>query len=358
MSIQQQPKGCRIGILGGGQLGMLSAQAAKQLGYQTLVWAQSPEEPATKVADKIILGDFNDRTTLENFIKACDVATLEFENVPVHVVGVIEDRMPMYPGSKVLRIASDRLAEKKFLAACKVPIGPLLPVITREQAEDLSRYQDFTFPAILKTARLGYDGHGQRTINSPEEILPAYLSFKQASCVLEARLNFVCELSVIVARSTSGTVRTFPAIENRHQAGILRQSQWPSMVFGSDVDRKARKLARFIANELGVVGLLAVEMFLLEDETLLVNELAPRPHNSGHGTIDACSASQFTQHIRAICGAPLRSTRPHSEWLMENLIGLARDQVPSDPSATLYWYGKPEARPGRKMGHRTWVTPR
>jgi 5-(carboxyamino)imidazole ribonucleotide synthase len=349
--------GGTIGILGGGQLGRMTAMAAARLGYRCHVLAPEAEAPAADVAAAWTRADYGDDAALDRFAAAVDVATLEFENVPVAALERLARRVPVRPGPGVLAVTQDRVAEKDRLRAMGAPVTGYAPV---DGPADLGRaLRAFGGRGVLKTTRLGYDGKGQLLLGgpgggpSPEEALAR---LGGPPLILEAFVDFALELSVVTARGTDGRQASYPAVENRHERHILATTTAPARV-PPEVAAEAVALAERIAGGLGVVGLLAVEMFLTRDGRLLVNELAPRPHNSGHWTIDACAVSQFEQQVRAVCGLPLGDPAPLADAVMENLIGaegVARwPELLAEPGARLHLYGKGEARPGRKMGHVT-----
>ncbi len=352
------PPGGTIGILGGGQLGRMTAMAAARLGYRSHIYCPDEDTPAAQVADKVTVASYFDRDALAAFGDVIDVVTYEFENVPTLSPQYVWARgVPVRPSTKALDISQNRMAEKYFLKDCGVPmvkwIGVPAPVNLAEAVEKIGR------PSILKSARGGYDGKGQVRIGPDTDLDAVWQEMGGENGVLEAVADFVCEVSVIVARGLDGTVVHYGPMENRHAHGILDTTTVPARV-DEAVAAEARRIAEVVAVELDVVGLLAVEMFVLADGKVLVNEIAPRPHNSGHWTIDACMTSQFEQHVRAICGVPLGSTERFFDAEMRNLLGDAIDdweRYLATPNARLHLYGKREARPGRKMGHVTFLTP-
>jgi 5-(carboxyamino)imidazole ribonucleotide synthase len=355
------PPGSSIGILGGGQLARMLALAAKPLGYRVIVLDPDAYCPASSVSDAVIAAKFDDLRALEELANRCDVVTLEFENVPEVGLSVPELQAKMRPSRDVLRTSRDRILEKTFLNSIGVPTAPWR-VITSGQDLAGSGIPGI-LPGILKTATLGYDGKGQARVANPAELEIAFQLFNQQvnmPCVLEGLVDFGKEVSVIVARSSSGEARAFPVFENRHANGILDVTLWPAHVPESTL-LEAERLALEIAAKLEVIGLLTVEMFVTADGRVMVNELAPRPHNSGHLSIEASPTSQFEQAIRAICGLKLGEVTPHGPSVMVNLLGdLWPDGGEPNWAATLevegvhlHLYGKREARPGRKMGHIT-----
>ena len=347
------PPGSSIGILGGGQLARMLALAAKPLGYRVIVLDPDADCPTSSVSDAVIAAQFDDVNALEELADRCDVVTLEFENVPEVGLSVPELQAKMRPSREVLRTSRDRILEKTFLNSIGVPTAPW-------KAITLS--QDFagsSFPGILKTATLGYDGKGQARVLNQVELEAAFQKFNRP-CVLEGLVEFEKEISVIVARSSIGEARAFPVFENQHVNGILDVTLWPAQVPISTL-HEAERLALEIAAKLEVIGLLTVEMFVTADGRVLVNELAPRPHNSGHLSIEASPTSQFEQVIRAVCGLKLGEVTPRGPSVMVNLLGdlWPENAEPNWVAALeidgthLHLYGKREARPGRKMGHIT-----
>ncbi|HZS83683.1 MAG TPA: 5-(carboxyamino)imidazole ribonucleotide synthase [Stellaceae bacterium] len=351
--------GSTIGILGGGQLGRMLVGAAARLGYRSHVFTPEAESPAGLVTPFVTRAPFDDEAALARFAAAVDVVTFEFENVPAATAEFITARgKPMHPGPEVLRITQDRLEEKDFLRSVGVATTEYRAV---NSLADLRRAAQQIGPrGVLKTVRLGYDGKGQVMLGPDSDLAEAWRRLGGAIAILEGFVDFACEVSVIIARNASGADATYSPVENRHVNHILDTTVAPARI-APEAAIRAEAIARHVADRLGVIGLLAVEMFLTRSGELLVNELAPRPHNSGHWTLDACATSQFEQHVRAICGLPLGSTARHCDAVMKNLIG---DEVErwrewiADPSAKVHIYGKSEARPGRKMGHVTRLLPR
>jgi 5-(carboxyamino)imidazole ribonucleotide synthase len=348
--------GSSIGILGGGQLARMLSLAAKPMGYKVIVLDPDPNCPASSVSDSVIAANFDDAVALEKLASLCDVVTLEFENVPASGLAILEAKVPLRPSAKVLEVARNRILEKQFLNDIGVKTAPWAAVRVVGDLEPAISL--LGLPAILKTATLGYDGKGQAKVSTLEEARSAFARFDM-DCVLEGLVWFDLEISVIVARSSRGEVRAFAPFENAHANGILDVTTIPANI-PETVTREAEKIALEIAAKLEVIGLLTIEMFVTKDASVLVNELAPRPHNSGHLTIEACPTSQFEQVIRAVCGLPLGNVAPHSSAAMVNLLGdLWQDAVPNwnaaleIPNTHLHLYGKLEARAGRKMGHIT-----
>jgi 5-(carboxyamino)imidazole ribonucleotide synthase len=353
--------GATIGILGGGQLGRMLALAAARLGLSCHVFAPEAESPAFQVAAHRTCASYRDDTALAGFAAGIDVATYEFENVPAETAAFLAARVPLAPGAEALATTQDRLAEKTFLAEASLPVAPFRAVADRQ---DLGRaLAELGLPAILKTRRFGYDGKGQVRIAGKSEGDRALEAIGNAPAILEGLVPFAFEVSVIAARSWSGEIRIYDIPENRHEHHILRQSRVPAPIAAATAE-KARSYARTILDRLGYVGVIGIELFVLRHdgrEELVVNELAPRVHNSGHWTMDACAVSQFEQHIRAIAGWPLGDPQRHSDVVMTNLLGAeAREwrKIAAEPAACLHLYGKAEARPGRKMGHVNRLAPR
>ncbi len=354
------PPGSTIGLLGGGQLGRMTALAAGKLGYRCHIYSPDKNEPAVAVSAAHTEGGWTDRAALEKFAKSVDVVTLEWENVPVETLEILAPHVAVHPGAHVLRVAQDRAQEKEF--ACKNGIGTADFVVVQSAAELANALTKFPLPAILKSTRMGYDGKGQVKITPGMSAAAAWKDMGSAVGILESFVDFACEISVIVVRRADGATAVYPAVENIHRNHILAETHAPAGIDPA-IAKEAEHIARRLAEKLEVVGLLAVEMFVLKQpdkngHRVLMNEIAPRPHNSGHWTIDACGCSQFEQLVRAICGLPLGDTTPHSRAVMHNLIG---DDVQKwkalleDPRACLHLYGKTEMREGRKMGHVTYL---
>lgn len=352
--------GSTIGILGGGQLGRMTAMAAARLGYHSHIFCPGADEPATHVAQEHTQAEFTDRAALEKFAKSVDVVTLEWENIPVETLEILAPHVPVYPSLTVLRVAQDRAQEKNF--ARSIGVGTANFVIVNSEAELSKALEKFPLPAILKSTRMGYDGKGQVKITPGMDVKTAWKEMGGAQGILESYVDFACEISVIVACRADGAMVAYPAVENIHRNHILAETHAPAGIDPA-IAKEAEHIARRMAEKLEVVGLLAVEMFVLKQpdkdgHRVLMNEIAPRPHNSGHWTIDACGCSQFEQLVRAVCGLPLGSTVPHSRAVMHNLIGDDMHrwrQLLEESQACPHFYGKDEARPGRKMGHVTYL---
>lgn len=349
--------GSTIGIFGGGQLARMTAMAAKRMGYRVIVLDPTPDCPAGQVADDEITAAYDDVEAARELARRSAVVTAEFENVPADTLAAIEPLVPVRPASRVLRIAQNRIAEKSFLAEHHFPVPRFCPVRSRDEL--LEAVQIIGYPAVLKTATGGYDGKGQVKIEHPEEAETAWERLGKVDCVLEEFVPLDKEVSVIVARNGRGERTVYPVAENTHANHILDTSVMPARI-PAPLAKEAQELALAIAEALDVVGLLCVEMFLAQDGRLLVNELAPRPHNSGHQTFDAAVTSQFEQLIRAICNLPLGSTKLFQPVAIANLLGdLWADGEPNWtaalelPEVKVHLYGKAEPRSGRKMGHLT-----
>lgn len=347
------PPGSTIGILGGGQLGRMTAMAAARLGYRTHVFVNESDAPAVQVAAAATIAPFGDAAAVARFASAIDVATCEFENVPAAALRRVAAKRPVLPRPENIEIAQDRSREKNFLRSIGVATADFREVADAEALAVAARA--LGLPAVLKTVRLGYDGKGQVLMAADTSPAEAWRRMGATLGILESFVDFRCEISVIIARTADGALAAYPPVENRHVNHILDTTIAPARLPAETV-AEASAIARHIAERLDLVGVLAVEMFVTKSGAILVNELAPRPHNSGHWTIDACMTSQFEQLVRAICGLPLGSTEAHSDAVMTNLIG--RDvakwrEALDDPRAKLHLYGKSTVRPGRKMGHVT-----
>lgn len=358
-----------IGMLGGGQLGRYALIAARVMGFTTVVLEPDPEAPAGAVADEHLVADYDDPEALARLAQVCSVVTTEFENPPAEAMAVLARSVRVAPSSTTVGIAQDRGLEKEFLSSVGVPVGPFARVDATVLGVGVDSPEEFArgdcLPGLLKTSRGGYDGKGQRAVDDHDGLWGAWRALGGVDCVLERRLDLLTEVSVIVARTADGSVATYPVAENRHVDGVLDVTVVPARIDPVLADR-AVGLAMTVADALGYVGVLAVEMFVVDGETgpeLLVNEIAPRPHNSGHWTLDGARTDQFAQQIRAVCGLSLGDTSMTAGGVaMVNLLGdLWAGGEPdwsvalAEPSARLHLYGKSMARPGRKMGHLTVV---
>ncbi|HKB89573.1 MAG TPA: 5-(carboxyamino)imidazole ribonucleotide synthase [Opitutaceae bacterium] len=349
--------GKTIGVLGGGQLGRMLAQAAQRMGYRVHIYEPAEHCPAGEVAASEVNAAYTDEKALKEFARRVDVVTYEFENIPVEPLWKIEKLTTLRPHWGVLEVCQNRLREKQWLKKNNFPHVPFADV--EAGGDVLAAVARVGRPCVIKTADFGYDGKGQLKIKDDASLTQAVKAFAAQHAVVEKWVDFKCELSVVVARTPKREARAFPVSENIHTRHILDFSIVPARV-SSAVAHEAEQLAMAIAHKLEVVGLLAVELFLTDRGDLLVNELAPRPHNSGHYTLDACATSQFEQHVRAVCDAPLGDAGLRSPVVMVNILGDAWaksepdwEAVLSEPRAKLHLYGKKEARPGRKMGHFT-----
>jgi len=353
--------GATIGLLGGGQLGRMFTARARTMGYRVWVLDPDPESPAGHLADRHLQAGYEDVEALAELAAGCAVITTEFENVPAATLTRLQADRRVYPPPAAVAIAQDRILEKQFLAAHDFPTTTFSAVVTESELE--GAWLAVGGPALLKTSRLGYDGKGQAGVSSLAEARAAFARFGGVPCVLERRLELETELSVVLARSEQGTVMAFPTGENRHVDGILETTMVPAMVSPA-LAAEAQRLAGDLATALEYVGVLGVELFVANGGRLYINEMAPRPHNSGHFTQDACVTCQFEQQLRAICGLPLGSPELLSPVAMINLLGdlwaegePRWDHLLRDPGAKLHLYGKLEPRPGRKMGHVNILAP-
>lgn len=349
--------GAMLGVLGGGQLGRMFVQAAQQMGYRVTVLDPAIDSPAGQVADDFVCADFSDHAALEKLGKQCAAITTEFENIPAKSLYKLEQSCIVKPDAHSVSIAQNRVLEKQFLADNGFFVAPFAIIA---QPQDLVT-QDVAqlLPGILKVSQFGYDGKGQIPVVNSDELMVAYEQLSHGVCVLEKFVLLKSELSVVVTRSSAGELQAFPVAENQHINGILDISIVPARV-ASKVTQQVQEIACQVAEQLNYQGVLCVEFFILQDDTLLINEIAPRPHNSGHYSINACITSQFEQQVRTLCELPLGATTQHSAAVMVNLLGdLWRNGKPDwhrilqHPSAKLHLYGKNAARPGRKMGHYT-----
>lgn len=353
--------GSTIGILGGGQLGRMLAMAAGRLGYRIIIFDPDPDAPAAQMANAHICAGYDDRDALDRLARKADVVTYEFENVPVEAVERLEQSVPVRPGSRALKVAQDRLNEKSMARGLGAGTADFAAVDSRADLEAAVRLVGL--PAVLKTTRLGYDGKGQARIAMQADIDAALAAMRGQPAILESFVHFELEVSMIVARDVDGRTVAFDLTENEHRHHILHTSTVPTRL-GAEAQAEAARISADIAAHLDYVGVLAVEFFAVADgagHRLLVNEIAPRVHNSGHWTEAACVVSQFEQHIRAVAGLPLVDPARHSDCVMENLIGDDIARLPAlaaEAGTLIHLYGKREARAGRKMGHFTRVTPR
>jgi len=354
------PGAATLGVLGGGQLGRMFVHAAQALGYRCVVLDPDASSPAGAVAQDHLKADYLDAAALEELARRCDAITTEFENVPARALEQLARTRVVAPGASAVAICQDRAREKAHFDASGVACAPY--AVLRAPA-DLAAVPDALLPGILKTARLGYDGKGQRRVADRAQLAAAFDELGRVDCVLEQMLPLALELSVLVVRGAGGEVVTYPVQQNLHRDGILAVTEVPAPDVDAALQTQARRSAAAIAAGMGYVGVLCVEFFVLKDGRLVVNEMAPRPHNSGHYTMNACDLSQFEMQVRAMAGLPLREPRLHSPVVMLNLLGdlwfdaEGRERAPdwagvlALPGAELHLYGKAQARPGRKMGH-------
>ena len=355
------PPPATLGMLGGGQLGRFFVMAAHEMGYRVVVLDPDAQSPAGRIADEHLVATYDDPDALNRMAETCVAVTTEFENVPAATLAYLSKFVPVRPGADAVGICQNRSEEKGFLRRHGFPHAPYADI--RSEA-DLAQRDAALFPGILKVARFGYDGKGQARVANRDEALAAFQAFRHEACVLEQMLALDYEVSVVLARDETGVVKCFPTVENSHRHGILDVSIAPARISGC-LAGDATELAEGIAAEMHYIGVMAVEFFVVRGQ-LYVNEMAPRPHNSGHHTLDACISSQYEQQVRALCGLPLGETRAHSSAAMVNLLGdlWYRDDphhskepdwavLLAVPNLKLHLYGKHHARPGRKMGHFT-----
>lgn len=350
--------GSTIGVVGGGQLGRMFALRARVMGYRVVVLEPDPRSPAGAVADRQIEAAYDDPTALAELADCCLAVTTEFENVPAGVLAFLGERVVTRPGAAAVAIAQDRIAEKEQMRRAGLGTADFRPV--RSPSAARSAFVELASqPAILKTNRLGYDGKGQALVTTPEECTAAFESLGGVECILEERLRLETEVSVVLARSEDGSVAAFPAGENHHRFGILETTVVPARITDT-LAAECRAAAEAVADALDYVGVLGVELFIAAGGRVFVNEIAPRPHNSGHYTLDACATDQFEQQVRTLCGLPLGDPRLLSPVAMVNLLGdlwaqgePKWDRALAVPGVRLHLYGKSGARPGRKMGHLT-----
>jgi 5-(carboxyamino)imidazole ribonucleotide synthase len=352
------PPGGTIGILGGGQLGRMTALAAARLGYRCHIYCPETDSPAAQVSAAATVAPYDDIAALTRFAESVDVATFEFENIPAGAVRAVSAVVPVRPGVKALETSQDRIAEKRFFEREGIATASWRPV--HDFPALGPALAQIGVPALLKTTRQGYDGKGQARIMAEADAMAAWRAVGSKPSILEGLVKFEREISAVVARGVDGQVDCYDVVENVHLGGILHTTTAPAPI-APDLADEARAMAKRAADALELVGLLALEMFVTRDGALLANEMAPRPHNSGHWTMDAAATSQFEQLVRAVCGLPLGDPTRFADAVMTNLIGDEIEQWPEflkEPGARLHLYGKAEARPGRKMGHVTRVSNR
>ncbi len=360
-----------LGVMGGGQLGRMFAHAAQAMGYKVAVLEPSVDCPAGQVAERLIAAPYADAAGLAELAQQCVAVTTEFENVPADSMAWLGERAFVAPSASCVSIAQDRIAEKRFFVEC-APASGVMPAPHKTIAShaDIDAIDDDLLPGILKTVRMGYDGKGQVRVRTREEVRAAFDAMQGVTCLLEKMLPLAYEVSVLTARGIDGASVVYPIAENVHRDGILFTTTVPGPNVSGACARQAQDAARAIVAQLGYVGVLCIEFFVLADGSLVVNEMAPRPHNSGHYTIDACITSQFAQQVRAMARLPLGDVRQHSPAVMLNILGdvwfegdsnearePAWDRILGLPGANLHLYGKDDPRRARKMGHVTFVAP-
>ncbi|BDT61199.1 N5-carboxyaminoimidazole ribonucleotide synthase [Massilia varians] len=360
-----------LGVMGGGQLGRMFAHAAQAMGYKVAVLEPAADCPAGQVAERLIEASYTDAAGLAELAQACVAVTTEFENVPADSMAWLGERAFVAPAASCVSIAQDRIAEKRFFVEC-APTSGVMPAPHKTIAShaDIDAIDDDLLPGILKTVRMGYDGKGQVRVRTREDVRAAFDAMKGVTCLLEKMLPLAYEVSVLTARGHDGASVVYPIAENVHRDGILFSTTVPGPNVSAACAKQAQDAARAIVAQLGYVGVLCIEFFVLADGSLVVNEMAPRPHNSGHYTIDACVTSQFAQQVRAMARLPLGEVRQHSPAVMLNILGdvwfegdgatprePAWDRVLALPGANLHLYGKDDPRRARKMGHVTFVAP-
>ncbi len=353
--------GATLGMLGGGQLGRMFTTAAQTMGYKVIVLEPDVNSPAGIIADQHICAKYTDEVALAQLAKLCDAVTTEFENIPATVLSYLEEKTVVHPSSKALSSTQNRLVEKAFIESLGINVAPYAPI--RNMADIDTIADSFQFPAIIKAASFGYDGKGQVVCETADDVRSAFTALNEVECVLEQRINLEREISTVLARSEFGDITYFPVAENVHVNGILHSTTVPSSVPEQQA-QKAVEMANKIANGLDYVGTMAVEFFISQEGDIFANEIAPRPHNSGHFTLDACHTSQFEQQVRMLCGLPSGNCELVSPVVMINLLGdVWGNSQPhwqtllSQPQNKLHLYGKKEARPGRKMGHFNVLAP-
>ena len=347
--------GATLGMLGGGQLGRMFVHAATAMGYRVIVLDPNSASPAGEIAHLHLQADYDDAYALKAMAQECAVITTEFENVPAEVLARLEKDSRVHPSATAVEICQNRIKEKKFAESLKISTTPFYSVNNEQDVKNA--FSEINPPLMLKTVSLGYDGKGQAVVHTPEQALDAWEELNFAECIFEQKIDLATEISVVLARSSKNEIRCFPVAENVHRNGILHTSTVPANI-DENMQHLAKSHTQKIAEALDYCGVLAAEYFVDKNGDLFFNEMAPRTHNSGHYTIDACRTSQFEQQIRAICGLPLGNSNAHSAVTMVNLLGELWDNGPPDWSALLqnenlklHLYGKKDARPGRKMGH-------
>jgi len=347
--------GATLGMLGGGQLGRMFTTAAQTMGYNVIVLDPDANSPAGIIADQHICAKYTDEAALQQLAELCDAITTEFENIPAATLSFLEAQTVVHPSSQALATTQNRIVEKQFIASLGIPVAPFAAI--RSTADIDAIASSFQLPAILKVANFGYDGKGQVVCETIDAVRQAFQALGNVDCVLEQRIDLEREVSTVLARAQSGEITNFPVAENVHINGILHATTVPSSV-SVQLTQTAIQMADKIAEGLGYVGIMAVEFFISQQGDVIANEIAPRPHNSGHFTLDACETSQFEQQVRMLCGLPSGNCELKSPVVMINILGDVWgssephwDKLLSQPNNKLHLYGKKEARPGRKMGH-------
>jgi len=347
--------GATLGMLGGGQLGRMFTTAAQIMGYNVIVLDPDANSPAGVIADQHICAKYTDEAALSQLAEQCDAITTEFENIPAATLAFLEEKTVVHPSSQALSSTQNRITEKQFIASQGIPVAPFAAIRSTSDIDNIGT--SIQFPAIIKVANFGYDGKGQVVCQTIDDVYAAFENLDQVECVLEQRINLEREVSTVLARSQTGEISNFPVAENVHINGILHTTTVPSIIPEQQA-QTAIQMADKLADALGYVGIMAVEFFASKEGDILVNEIAPRPHNSGHFTLDACPTSQFEQQVRMLCGLPSGNCELSSAVVMVNLLGDVWgesqpnwDTLLAQPENHLHLYGKKEARPGRKMGH-------
>lgn len=343
-----------LGILGGGQLGKMSALAAARLGIECVIYSPDAHAPACQVVRNYVAGEYRDKSKLLEFSEKVDVISYEFENIPLETARYLNTLKPVFPDPYLLEISQDRIAEKKALQNTGIPTTPWYTIQSVSDMDQVLKAKPKQY-FILKMARFGYDGKGQISLSPDDDPASQFAALNSDYCILEERVDFQFEISVIIARDQFGQTAFYGPTRNEHENHILKRSVYPAGL-ESGQEAEALTVAQNMADKLDLRGVLAVEMFMTSCSSILVNEIAPRPHNSGHWTIDACTVSQFENHVRTVCGLPLGDPAPHSAAEMINLIGdeiRETDRYLKEPATAVHIYGKDKARAGRKMGHVT-----
>lgn len=347
--------GATLGMLGGGQLGRMFTTAAQTMGYKVVVLDPDPHSPAGVIANEHLCAAYDDEKALKKLAETCHAVTTEFENIPAQTLAFLEQDTIVHPSSKALAQTQNRNVEKQFIRSLGIATAPFAPIRCREDIAEAGK--TVQFPAILKVATFGYDGKGQLPCNSLDDVYQAFESLGEKECVLEQRISLEREISVVLARSTAGSITNFPVAENVHINGILHSTNVPAPI-SAEQAQAAVQMANEIARGLDYIGTMAVEFFVSTEGEIIANEIAPRPHNSGHYTLNACHTSQFEQQVRMLCGLPSGNCDLVSPVVMINILGDVWGQsqpkwevLLAEPNVKLHLYGKQEARPGRKMGH-------